>query len=114
MTDPSPLEASDESQSVAAPPPPVSLKSERIQLALRELPGWELTADGDAIERLYNCTSLEAALTFLCFTLTTSFDRKRTARATIEETSVRLRLFTPAAGGVTQPDIDFAYLLDRR
>ncbi len=113
------IETTSATDSSAAPgpgilDPAILLKAERIQLALRDLPGWSLAADESAIERVYGCTSVDAALTFLCYVLTTSFDRRLKARAVIDGCQVLLRLSTPSVGGVTQADLDFAHLIDQR
>ncbi len=90
------------------------LKAERIQAALRDLPGWSLAADETALERAYDCTSVDAALTFLCYALTTTYDRGQTVRAVLEGFRVVLRLSTPTAGGVTEADLDLAHQIDQR
>ncbi len=97
---------------LATPQP--ALKAERIQLALRDLPGWALTKDESAIERTYDCTSLDAAFHFLCYVWTSAFDRGQKPRLVIEGFRVLVCLFTASAGGVTQADLDLAHWIDRR
>lgn len=113
MIEPTKPAASSAPLPVDVATPAISLKAERIQLALRDLPGWSLAADGSAIERDYGCTSVDAGLTFLCYVLTTSFDKGLKVRAVLDGFNVLLRLSTPSAAGVTQADLDFAHLIDQ-
>lgn len=99
---------------IAPAPPEPSLKAERIQLALRDLPGWELAKDECAIERCYDCTSLDAAFLFLSYAWTTAFDRGQKPKVVIEGAQVLVRLSTASAGGVTQADLELAHWIDRR
>ena len=49
------------------PLPPEKLKAERVQEALKAMPGWKLTRKGRAINRAYRFASTEVAMAYASY-----------------------------------------------
>ncbi len=85
-----------------------SLKAERIQLALLELPGWFLAEDAGSISRTFEPRTREAALALTC--LICEICRAEGHEAALHLTGNRLVVVvsTPEAKGLTEADLELA------
>lgn len=59
------MSAQVSSSSLSPSPLPTSLKAERIQLWLRNMPGWKLAADGLRVQRQFVFRTRSESLSFL-------------------------------------------------
>jgi pterin-4a-carbinolamine dehydratase len=102
----------------AAVPTPVreKLKAERIQLALRGLPGWSLTRGGAAISRTFPVTASGARplVAFAGFVFELAEDHGVGADLDVRSGGVTVTLSNSAARGLTMDEIDFARALELR
>lgn len=81
--------------------------------ALRELPGWRLSADGAGLEREYRFASFPEALGWM---MRVGFEAERADHHpewTNVYNRVSVRLTTHDAGGLTAKDVELARAMDR-
>jgi len=90
------------------PFPPARLKAERVQLALVQLPGWALSPDGLALVRIFALDTREAALALACLISEICRARGHEAALLLEGARLTATLSSPAAGGVTEADLEIA------
>jgi pterin-4a-carbinolamine dehydratase len=88
------------------------LKAERVQLRLKEMPGWSLVHGGKALDRAREFKFLEDAVDFAALVLRRASRAKYPAQVHLDGKRVVLTLqgHTPmgARGGVTDHLLDFA------
>jgi 4a-hydroxytetrahydrobiopterin dehydratase len=84
------------------------LKAERIQLALLQLPGWLLAAEGLEISRPYVLPTREAAVALLCLLIELSRAQGHEAKLLLYGKRLTVTLTSPESGGVTEADLDLA------
>lgn len=101
-----------------APAQPVQveekLKAERIQLLLRDLPGWMVVRGGTAIARSYTLPSHRAAISFALFVNELAADHGHTADVDLRPNRVNVTLVNRLARGLTQAEFDLAKAIDMR
>ncbi len=98
----------DVNQGGGAPLPPLTrLKAERVQDAVRALPGWEAMRGGAAIRRLFRVPN-RARAEFLAFAGALAARSASEVAIVPSAEGLECRLTTPAAGGVTQKDLELA------
>ncbi|HEV7669876.1 MAG TPA: 4a-hydroxytetrahydrobiopterin dehydratase [Thermoanaerobaculia bacterium] len=85
-----------------------SLKAERIQLALEQLPGWALAAEERAIFRSYELPTREAAVALLCLIVELSRPQRREPKLDLSGRHLTVTLSSPESRGVTEADLDLA------
>jgi pterin-4a-carbinolamine dehydratase len=88
------------------------LKAERVQEALKALPGWRLAAGGVAIDRVRQFPNPGVAATFAAFAATLAGSRKQPIVVSLSAGQVGLMLpgrpVRGASGGLTQEVLDLA------
>ena len=87
--------------------PLTRLKAERVQDAVRSLPGWEVMRDGAAIRRLFRVPG-RARAQFLDFAGALAARSASELAFVPSAEGLECRLTTPAAGGVTAQDLELA------
>jgi pterin-4a-carbinolamine dehydratase len=89
--------------------PLTRLKAERVQDALRALPGWRLLRSGAAITRAFRFRSAETPLLFAALVGALAREGCHPPPAiTVYDREVVCRLASPESGGVTRADIRLA------
>ena len=88
-----------------------SLKSERIQLALRELPGWEMAADERSIRLWVRYSDPAMALSFAQFAFTVGRRLAHFPELRLIGGSLEIVAWTPESNGVTEQDLGIARML---
>jgi pterin-4a-carbinolamine dehydratase len=88
------------------------LKAERVQDEVRALPGWEVAGDGAAIRRVFPVEGTARAY-FLAYAATYMDEPGRELALVTLPEGLECRLSTPAAGGVTEQDLELAKELSR-
>lgn len=89
--------------------PPTQLKSERIQLALSDLPGWSLGPPRQRVECFFRLPQEGEADRFVPFVLATCREEGAVVEMSVRENLVVVRL--GGAGGVTAADLQAARAL---
>ena len=85
------------------------LKAERVQSALRALPGWRMHRSGAAISRAFRFRSAESPHLFAALAAALARENGRRPPAlAVRGREVVCRLASPEAGGVTRADIRLA------
>lgn len=84
------------------------LRPERIQAQLEELPGWEITGDGRALERTYLFSTLRAAVAFVALVTAIGEAEGYVPDVDLRHLEVRVRVATSTEAGVTELDFDVA------
>ena len=90
------------------------LKAERIQLLLRELPGWRLTRSGTAISRAVQLPGHRSALAFANFAAELANDRGLTAEVDVRPQRVGVTLSNRTVRGLTEAEFALAAALELR
>jgi 4a-hydroxytetrahydrobiopterin dehydratase len=85
-----------------------SLKAERVQLLLEDLPGWRLTAGGRSISRTFRFPGVSSALAFTSFVSAVASESGHGPAVHLEGSRVVCWLTTQAAGGLTLQDLETA------
>lgn len=85
-----------------------SLKAERVQLLLEDLPGWRLTAGGKSISRTFRFPGASSALAFTSFVSAVAGESGHGPAVHLEGSRVVCWLTTEAAGGLTLQDLETA------
>lgn len=89
--------------------PAIRLKAERVQSALRTLPGWRMHRGGAAISRAFRFRSAEPPLLFAALVAALAReDGRRPPALAVQGRQVVCRLASAEAGGVTRADIRLA------
>ena len=89
--------------------PPTRLKAERVQTALRKLPGWRMHRGGAAISRAFRFRSAESPHLFAALAAALARENGRRPPAlAVRGREVVCRLASPEVGGVTRADIRLA------
>jgi pterin-4a-carbinolamine dehydratase len=95
-------------QAPPSPRPATRLKAERVQLALRAMPGWRLAPGGAAIRRLFPVRDRQARSHFLAYAGALLREPRRELAFVARAEGLECRLSTPAADGVTEQDLELA------
>ena len=90
------------------PTPMHKLKAERVELMLARLPGWQASTDRTELSREFILPSQRAAAHFAKMAMEWSVRRRGEPWFSVNQRRFQVRLSTPAVGGLTQADIDFA------
>jgi 4a-hydroxytetrahydrobiopterin dehydratase len=85
-----------------------TLKAERVQLLLEELPGWRLTAGGKSISRVFRFPGVSSALAFTYFVSAVARESGHGPSVHLEGSRVVCWLTTQEAGGLTLQDLEMA------
>ena len=94
----------------APKPPPVPLTAEEVRARLKELPGWQLRPGGKAIwRRCTSSTPMHAVLVAAIFAISGEV-RRHPVDIRLHNNRLFLLLTTPKAGGVTEEDLDLAWI----
>lgn len=88
--------------------PATRLKAERVQKAVRSMPGWEVAKGGAAIRRLFPVLDRQARSHFLAFAGFLLLEPGREVAFVSRPEGLECRLSTPASGGVTVQDLELA------
>lgn len=93
----------------AGPSTPVQkLKAERVELKLARLPGWEASPDRTQLLRQFDLASRAQAAHLAKQAVDWAARRRGEPWFSLSQRRFQVRLSTPAAGGLTQADFDFA------
>jgi len=93
-------------------PPPVPLGAEEVKARLKQLPGWQLRPAGKAIwRRCTSSTPMHAVLVAAIFAITGEM-RHHSVDIRLHNNRLYLLLTTPGAGGVTEEDLDLAWVVN--
>lgn len=87
------------------------LKAERVQLALRRMPGWALIADGYAIDRVRDLASAHSAAEYGTFVLREAARARQKVRIGLNGARVVITVLGPRRGqnrGIGKAQLDFA------
>ena len=90
------------------------LKAERVQLALKGLPGWALTADGRAIDRLRQLASPQGAADYAGFIFREAARRRQRVEVVMSGHRILVTIHAPAHTnglGISRKQLSFAALL---
>lgn len=90
------------------------MKAERVQARVELLAGWEMKAQGRAIERVYRHVTPEAASRFADFAGQVARDLGATPVLRVDDAEVTVTARTREAGGVTEADFNLAEWLDQK
>jgi pterin-4a-carbinolamine dehydratase len=93
--------------------PMQKLKAERVELLLARLPGWQATADRTAIARELDLGTPRKAAVLAGRICLLSACRRSEPWVSVARTRIAVRLTTPAVGGLTQADLQFALRLEQ-
>ena len=102
---------------VRRPPRPVELsrlKAERVQEELKTMPGWQLTADGEAIDRIREFPTKDLAVVYVNFVAMMASLQEQPLDLSLWTNVVIVALSAELAPGhreVTQEVLDFARML---
>jgi len=104
---------------VRRPPRPVDLavtrlKAERVQEELKTMPGWQLTADGEAIDRVREFPTKDLAVVFVNFVAMAASLQEQSLDLSLWGSVVGVALSSTVSPGhreVTQEVLDFARML---
>jgi len=92
--------------------PEESLKSERVQEALRAMPEWEITMEGQAISRVKELPTPEVASLYTAYVTGFSGSLGLPVAVSVSAGLVLVTLYAPTGGhcmgGVTESVLDFA------
>lgn len=88
-----------------------TLKAERIQLALRELPGWEMAADERSIRLRVRYSDPAMAFSFAQFAFTVGRRIAHFPELRLIGGSLEIVAWTPESNGVTEQDLGIARML---
>ncbi len=86
------------------------MKSERLQLELERLRGWERS--GDSITKTYEFPSFRASVAFVNLVCELAEQRDHHPDIDVRYSKVTLTLSTHSAGALTDKDFDLARLID--
>lgn len=109
--------AQDGGTGIRKPPRPVELsrlKAERVQEELKTMPGWRLTADGEAIDRIREFPTKDLAVVFVNFAAMLASLQEQPLDLSLWGNVVVVALsaeLTPGHREVTQEVLDFAKML---
>ena len=91
------------------------LKAERVQLRLKEMPGWRLLKGGRGIDRVKELGSAEAAADYAGFVLRQAARDQQMTRVELQGSRVLLAVFAKGRSGgrsgLTAKQLDFASAL---
>jgi len=92
--------------------PEAELKAERVQEALRAMPEWELTLEGQAITRVKELPTPEVASLFTAYVTGFAGSLGLPVAVSVSDGLVLVTLYAPSGcgsvGGLTQSVLDFA------
>jgi len=88
--------------------PEEGLKAERVQLALRALPGWAPTSDGEGISRAFQFQGSGSTLLFAALVGAMGWEVGRVPVITVLGQTVVCQLFVAEDGGVADEDVALA------
>ena len=92
--------------------PEESLKAERVQEALRAMPEWELTLEGQAITRVKELPTPEVASLYTAYVTGFAGSLGLPVAVSVSDGLVLVTLYAPSGcgsvGGLTQSVLDFA------
>ena len=94
----------------------ISLESflkEEIDSALLELEGWKRVKNLDAIEKIYNFVNFKIAFDFMALVAEKAEELNHHPEWSNNYSTVRVRLTTHDASGVTKLDIELAHSMER-
>ena len=89
------------------------MKPERIGSRSKEVPGWTLETNEQAIVRNFHFTSFGEALCFIADVAEVSDRVAHYPTIEMRVTQVKLRLTTPSADALTDLDFDLAKIFDQ-
>jgi len=89
------------------------LKAERVELLLKRMPQWGASANRSALLRRYDLGSPWQAARIASLLVRLFEARRSHPWITVTGSQILVRLSTPAAGGLTQADVQFARRLDQ-
>lgn len=99
------------------PPRPVErLKAERVQEALRAMPGWNLTHTGRAIHRVHWFPSRDVAVAYASYVSALAYSESQRVHLSVMECRVAVTVYgaSPVVEGdgwIDQGNLDFAVSL---
>ncbi|HYO16830.1 MAG TPA: hypothetical protein VE685_26835 [Thermoanaerobaculia bacterium] len=75
------------------PKPPEKLKAERVQEALRSMPGWALSPDGESISRVRDFGSPQIAAAYAGFVMSCAGLAKRSVEVSLSDNLLGITIF---------------------
>jgi len=90
------------------------LKAERVELLLKSVPAWSLSADGTALERRMKAQSWSQTLTLVRRAARLAHEERHLVELTLKPGEATVRLTTPEAGGLTLADFALAGVIGAR
>jgi len=87
------------------------LKAERVELKLVRLPGWQASPDRTLLSRELELASRAQAVRLAKQAVEWAARRRGEPWFSVSQRRFQVRLSTPAVGGLTQADFDFAHKL---
>jgi pterin-4a-carbinolamine dehydratase len=92
--------------------PMQKLKAERVELMLARLPGWQASPDRTVLSRAFDLASPGQAARLAKQGCQWSARRRGEPWFSVSHKRLKVRLATPAVGGLTQADFEFARRLE--